>query len=265
MSQELSELQRENIPEAKNIKSKEPYSSLLAKFVSDALLLGVLSAFGYCIAFTYEMGYAKHFGYPSYLISPTPTVIVTALAAVAGLFMSVAPFFSDLFKFNNEFDKKVSIILAFSAFVILAAIHSFTVSNYSWVALAKSLGIMVLVFGITYMQARTNKKGGVSTTSSSVANFFLLAGFLVCIYIVSILAGIYSAKGEKVFYFLKDRPDYAVVRLYDSTAIAVRFDKQKQLFDHQYNVIKVGDDKNELDLKRVVLKEKRLPVVLDED
>ncbi|MGD9757031.1 MAG: hypothetical protein AB7U71_05830 [Comamonas sp.] len=264
MSQDLSEIPRENNPEAKNIKTSGAYSPLLAKLVSDALLLGVLSAFGYCIAFTYEMGYAKHFGYPSYLISPTPSVIVTALAAVAGLFMSVAPFFSDLFKFDDEFNKKVSVIFAFVVLVILLAIHSFTVSNYSWVALARTLGFMAFIMGMTYLQTRINKKKG-SVTSPGVAKFFFLASALAGIYLVSIIAGIYSAKGEKVFYFLKDRPDYAVVRLYDSTAIAVRFDKQKQLFDHRYNVIKIGDDKNELDLTRVVLKEKRLPVVLDED
>lgn len=89
----------------------------------------------------------------------------------------------------------------------------------------------------------------------------LLMLFAAGVYSAFSLSGINSARSEKVFYFLKWKPDYAVVRLYDGMAIAVRFDFKEKAFTQDFFVAKIGDDKRELELTRIVIKEKRSPVM----
>lgn len=234
----------------------------LMKLGTDALLLGALSAIGYCIAFAYEMGYAKHFGYPSYLISPTPSVIVIALAVIAATVSSATPIFSDYFNSRKgSIERRVYFWILFFVFIFVIIMYSFTISNYSWISLFKNIAYIAFICIIVYFQIKL-KKGDYSVNAKFNKFAFLAVG-ISFVYLISILAGIYSAKSEKVFYFLTDKPDYAVVRLYDATGIAVRYDSNKKSFDHHYYVIKINDDGKGLALKRVVLEESRLPVALN--
>ena len=78
------------------------------------------------------------------------------------------------------------------------------------------------------------------------------------------MVGVYAGYLQKNFYFLKAKPDYAVVRIYDGLVVAVRYDPVKREFMREYVAMKLGDDDlKELDLVRKVLREPRVPLGCD--
>jgi len=235
----------------------------MAKFATDALLLGALSAAGFCVAFAYEVGYARHFGYPTYLISPTPNVIVTALGVVLGAALFLLPLLTDLFDSSvSSVQRKASFWIIFIVFCGLLVGYVFVTNNYQWASLW-TVGLGAVTGVIMHWGDKSNaKRGSVSGPKVRVvfSGFLLLVG----IYYLASLLGTQAARDQKAFFFLQGKPDFAVVRLYDSLAIAIRYDFEKQQFVHEYLVFKLGDERKEMRLERVVLKEKRLPVVPDD-
>jgi hypothetical protein len=236
--------------------------SWLGKLGTDALLLGALSAGGYCVAFAFEAGYADHFGYPTYLITPTPNVIVTALAAVMIVVAGLFPPFIDMLESKNLGNRKLGLVALLVIFVGFSAAYLFTMSNYklsSLIPLPFGLALLVLM---RWAGAADAKHGHVTGPKSrAVAGVLFLA---LLTYQLATFFGVMSATNQKAFYFLKTKPDFAVVRLYDSMAVAVRYDTQKQQFVREYLAIRLGDELKELDLVRTVLKADRKPVVKDD-
>lgn len=244
-------------------QSREILSNALNKSVfspgslaTDALLIGALSVAGYGIAFAYEAGYAKHFGYPSYLISPTPSVIAVALGAVFGLVIGLFPILINLFGNDKDTKNRAISFIVFVIFIPYIFFYEYSIRNYEissiWSAFAVSLAVLIALFvkrrTENYFDARlTNIVFSLGLGGLSLAS----AAFII---------GIYEAKGESSFYFLKDKPDYAVVRLYESMAIAVRYDFDKKNFEQEYYVLKIGDEKSDLEMKRVGVTGKRLPI-----
>jgi hypothetical protein len=253
-------------------KTTEPVSEALTtgrleswvgKLATDALLLGVLSAAGYCVAFAYEAGYARHFGYPTFLIAPTPNVIVTALAVILGVVFGLLPPLMDMFdRAASHANRKVSAWLAIVFFVCLVGGYGFTMRNYD-IASMWQFGAGLALGGLMYWNQKSDAKRGIAggPSTKSLAWVLLLVGG---IYMLASLLGTHAAKDQKAFFFLQGKPDYAVVRLYDNVAIAVRYDFQTKRFTHEYVVFKFGDEHKELSLHRSVLKGSRLPVVTDE-
>jgi len=234
----------------------------LSKLGTDALFLAAMSAIGYCVAFAYEVGYAKHFGYPTYLIAPTPNVIVTAVAAVLVVVGGLLPPLIDIFDSGNPESRKFGLYLVLVLYIILSGAYLFVMSNYDFWSLTGLAAAAVILFAMYWAGKHDAKQGRTSSPKSrSVGGIIFLTSI---IYTVSTLFGVLSAKNQRQFYFLKQRPDFAVVRLYDSTAISVKYDIQKKEFQREYSAIKFGDDLKELALVRVTLKEDRKPVAKDD-
>jgi hypothetical protein len=234
--------------------------SLVGKLGTDALLLGALSALGYCVALAYEAGYASHFGYPSYLITPTPNVIVTALAAILMVVFGFVLPLVDLFESPGGRNKGIAALIVL--WFVLAGSYLFTVSNYALSSLV-TFGLSVAIFCFLQWAGAVDAKQGRVTgrKAKSVSGVLLLVS---TVYVLASFFGTLTAMNQKAFFFLKSKPDFAVVRLYDSVAVAVRFDFQTQQFTREYLAFKMGDELKELNLVRTVLKGVRQPVVKDD-
>jgi hypothetical protein len=249
------------LPEDKT-SSGGQLGALIKKFGTDALLIGALSALGYCVAFAYEAGYASHFGYPTYLITPTPNIIVTALASILIAFYGFLPSFAQAFDKDNSAARQhgrevaeVVVVLTIPGYVIVAN----NLKTEYMIGAAAFLGLYAVVRRLIFPD---RAKSGWKADPLATKMWLAVIG-AVTLYAIATIFGVSSAHSQRTFFFLKTKPDFAVVRLYDGLAIAVRYDAQKQAFVREYIAMKLGENK-ELDLVRTVLKEERLLVMKDE-
>ena len=241
--------------------SRNKLDSLAGRFATDALLLGALSAAGYCIAFAFESGYAKHFGYPTYLVSPTPSVIVTAVAATLFIVLGLAMPIVEAVESAHKSRRKRAVNIGFGIFLVLMVGSALIEGNFemkAWITAGLTILVMTGMFWSSKKDAENGKVAGPTGFSLGVT-----ALLLIVTYTLANLAGLVSAMNQQVFFFLPGKPDFAVVRLYDSTAIAVRYDFDKKKFAGEYRILKLKDD-GELKLERMALKGNRLPVLKDD-
>ncbi len=229
------------------------------KFATDAVMLAVLSAFGYWIAYAYETGYASHFGYPTYFISPTLNIIVAAIASLAAAMVGLTLPLLDALKTGDATRSKHARRFIFAAIFALLVGSLYVSSNYDWRVLWRVLFAVVIYFVYRWTSASEAKHGVALPMSASLFFLALLAAMLV--HVGSTFAGLMAAKDQRVFYFLTSKPDYAVVRIYDGVAVAVRYDTSKKAFTGDYVILKFGDELKDFGLKRVAINETRLPVM----
>jgi len=254
MSQPTIEAPISAVPETSTVA--EPWTK---RFGTDAVLLACLTGLGYWIAFAYESGYATHFGYPNYVISPTIGVIVTAIGTLALSLAALAPMIMDMTKPGDAKARRLAYNYLLLVIFFAAALYTFYVSNYDWKALWKLVPGLVLFFALRWTTKLDADKGRFPHPKASLV-FLVLSAALLLNFLANLL-GLVAAQNQKVFYFLADKPDFAVVRIYDGLVIGVRFDAAKQQFLGEYTIVKLGEDLKTLQLKRVALKDPRLPVM----
>lgn len=226
--------------------------SLINKLVTDAFLIVVLTAFGYSCAFAYEFGYANYFGYPKYLIKPTTNSIVLALITVSAVVLFFIPRVIDVFSKNaHVFQKKFSfsiIYLVMTSAMVYIIYQESLVSEKNSIAIIFLLGLFILCMGILFFLIYRSLGDKNSRKDFFATGFFVI--FIVGIASVFIALGMIMARGEKVFYFLKDKPRFAILRVYDKTAIAIYYDTINKEFNREYLIINFEGDKNEFQLLR---------------
>lgn len=235
--------------------------SFTGKVATDALLLGILSAAGYCIAFAYESGYAKHFGYPTYLVSPTPTVIATAVAATLLIVIGLAMPIVEALESVDASRRRRAITIGgwiFSILMIGSILLDGNFETKAWIT--ASLSALAIV-GMNWASKKDVRDG--MATGRHGFGLSLMGLLLIVIYTLANLAGLASAMNQQVFFFLPGKPDFAIVRLYDNTAIGVRYNFEGKKFYGEYQILKL-ENEAQLKLERVVLKGNRLPVFKDE-
>lgn len=215
-------------------------------FADAALLIAVLSAFGYCVAFAYETGYADHFGYPWYLISPTPSVIVTALAIVFCLVLGVTPLVASEIENTRSVEW---VLFAFGVILVLVYVSTRSPRLDGKAVIVILALIAVVIWGFLF--TRKARRPATRLLMGTIGTF-LATG------VAASLIGTFVAGGQKAFFFLPGKPDFAVVRMYGEVAIAVRYDFPKQRFVREFRVFKLGE--KEMQLEHVLLNGLRLPL-----
>lgn len=233
--------------------------SWVRRLATDAVVLATLTGIGYWVAFAYESGFASHFGYPTYLISPSLNVILPAIAAIAATLAALMPAALDFLKRRKPSLRKTWLWFALGLLTLFFTTNLFISSNYDWKVFWR-IPFAIVVYIVFTLSAVSDAKEGVALSrSASIGALVLFAA--VFTNVASTFMGMMAAKDQKVFYFLVDNPEYAVVRLYDGLAIAVRYDASKKTFVGDYRAMKVGDEPKELRLKRTAILETRLPVM----
>lgn len=229
---------------------------MINKITTDAFLLAVLSASGYGLAFIYELGYSSYYGYPTHLIKPTVNIIVIALFFVMFWGVGLTQALSIIFHKESPLQSKqisfVFIYICINAYVLHTMYRLMNIQNLSIAIIILSMLIVVsCLCGPAYLTFKKLK-------DSSISHIFFSGGESVSIILFLVFAffsrGYISAHDEDKFFFLKDKKDYAVLRIYDKTAIAIHYDSINKRFDREYYVFNVENEKNAFELLRKTIK-----------
>lgn len=267
----------------------------LSRWVTDAVLLAALSVTGYAVAFAFEMGYAAHFGYPATVISPTPATIASALLLLVFGIQIIAQFFVWVTQ-QKDAGRRRAITETFFLLIFLLVVLVAVPFGWLQVALATlNLATIVVIWGFRLLaeaRARSDRAKAKATiistglgsgTSQVVSSPLLFKGSVIpfsplhhrawilsaCVGVAVLTVAIetvgqFVAKGQRTFYMLKSKPDFAVVRIYGDVVVASKVDLATEHFTGDYIIGKVGDSDMKLELSRVVFRKTR-PLRIDFD
>jgi hypothetical protein len=223
------------------------------RWISDSLLLGVLTAGAYWIAFRYETAYIKAFGFPIHLAEISLESILVVLLLLSGMVWSLAPFANLLAMF---WPKHPALQVKLLRMALMIGLPIWHLINYGFrrndLFFYIFMGAFIFVFEIIWplfvfkdkenlverfiadevaeAVPRSRTLFGRVYTSLGPAGY----GFVLLILIGGLLAdsaGDAKAKNEKEYLVYNSDPSLAVVRLYHDRSLCIRIDREKREFD----------------------------------
>jgi len=242
--------------------------SWVKKLGTDALVLATITAIGYALAYRFEMGFANHFGYPRYLIEPTTgTIAYSLMFMVLGAFIFL-PLATLTFQKGQEtgryIDRQVVDMALFLALLLLAMM-SWTSFGTTWRTAINVCAIFTGYFLFVWLENRVRARGVPRTRLQRLKAMFAGIFLLMCVAVGASLLGASTAKYEKRYSFLKDDPAFAVVRIYNGTMIAVKYDFERNTFLDEFRLIRLGDSKEGIGFTTKRLAKADRPLQRDND
>jgi hypothetical protein len=235
--------------------------------VSDAAVaIGAATVAGYAIAYAYESGYCGYFRIPTFLITPTPSVIVSSLfAVVAGALVlaqlvaiertilqgaSLPPQFRGRLEFAGLLSLFALGPFGFTwSWVGATAFFFFIICNVYLLALLPGKGTLLerIAEIDTYPPSRIEQVDPWLTTLREVGP--VVGGFLVALLMACFAAqsaGAASARMQKDFHVWSGRPDVALIRSYGDVLIGIKFEEQSKRATGEVVVLKIEEGLNQI-------------------
>jgi len=206
-------------------------------WLSEAILLAIVTAVAYLGAFCYEFGYANFFGIPTHFIEISILKIIISLCLVAYFALLVLGTSSFLWMFlPKKYDKISSVALPVVLFFVLLLIMNIDI----WIK---------VIFGATgflmggYMTATHQEKKGKrlfdrileKTLGEKLASFVRKGTlFLILFITIAFSVGKGTASWGKKFMVLEDLPQTVVLRKYGEILICAPFDSETREIKGQF-------------------------------
>ncbi len=232
-------------------------------WLSEGIIIGLGSLFGYLIAYRYHLGFVNYFGIPSDFVVLSITDVIFAVLAIIMLVLFMLFIGNFLYflvpKGNNVLSIKflrVSIIGIFTLF------YSYLYGTHwqEWIWL---LGFFVMVLFLEYafplLTQRVKKSyreklkaqeeidaqvGDIYTHISSRIGLtrYVILSILLLLVFLSYPKGRYDASKKDEYLVTATSPEMAVLRIYGDSIICAPFDRATKKIYKRFHIIKMNEE-----------------------
>lgn len=232
--------------------------------LTEGLVLGGIPATAYWFAFLYQLGYCRYFDLPQYFIEINAENVLAAVVGLLGV-IGLLHWFADvvILPFGNKFPKTIKSVVRRVLIVVTLAggyaiVTRATLSNFAMVVVAV-LVPLVLPELLVSSFARNGKSylatleevqaaelqrdtvmdrfaGTIGRDWFSIFVILLFASFL------SYFAGGLNARTQQDFVVLAGDPELVVLRKYESSFVAARFERTNKTIFPDYKLVPIDKD-----------------------
>jgi hypothetical protein len=238
------------------------------RVVDTALVIAASTALAYAVAYSYESGYCRYFGIPTYLIVPTPSVLVAAVAGIVLATMGLSPLVAMLRLFLSKAGVPNLARTRFE-YVLLMVFVGLSLTGFTWGALFVVIFPAVVILGeyvpvlftkgtIAERFAAIDNAPDPLLEHSPIAKLVRASGdqragqFVVVAlmsYFGALGLGAFNARNQSEFEVVLSRPDVALVKSYGDFLIGIKFDERTKAATGEVVVFKANDEFKELHVK----------------
>ncbi len=197
----------------------------LRPFLSDALIMGFLTAISYVLTYIYESQYCSFFGIPDCFINLSLISIITVV-----IILLVSIFFL-MGLYNNPWLKsfhaweKLSILL----FILNAILFLMMLGRKSWpMIVLMVLGVLIIVV------SKKIKSKTVEDSPNFLFYIFIIIGIL---FGLSNGLGYIAASKQGEFLVTSTTPEMLVIKKYDNNLICIPFNREKKEANRRFMII----------------------------
>jgi hypothetical protein len=230
-----------------------------ANFMSDALIIALITATGYAVAFMFELGYSIYFGLPVQLIEiNTASIIISSLIVFGSTFFLANFFFITISSLNITDSMGMRITITSLIFLSPIFLISFGLGWGEYgTPLIVSLALIAFYWTFplishfgksgTYIE-KVNSQDEIDKSALTITTltfkflgktlFLFLILFLFLLFI-SYYRGMAFAKNEISFYVIESEPPLAVLRIYNNKLICSPLNKKTKTIKPKYSIISV--------------------------
>lgn len=207
-------------------------------WISDAILIVLLTAVVYLFAFMYELGYANFFGIPTQFIEITIVKIIIAFCAVASLTLLILGTSSFLWmyvpkKYDRIFAVGLPVVLFFASLLVM--------NIDVWpLVIVYALGSIMGYRQTAFLQPRKGSKQLIyqildkhlgETYASFVKKGIMWLPFFI---VITFSAGRATAAWKKTFLVAEDLPRTVVLQKYGDILVCAPFDRKTKKIEEPF-------------------------------
>ncbi|MCM3671651.1 hypothetical protein M3181_22095 [Mesobacillus maritimus] len=221
------------------------------KGIDIALYIFLLTGFGYLTAFLYGWGYNSYFGIPIVFVDLSVSNVTKSIALIGVFFTFISTYvaffleksdiktlMTKLFSINvgnRPLNITLQILCAVGIIFFLYCWYIFEgATRINFIAL-----VLLLVLGFCHLK-KYNK--------------LFLVVWLILIFIIPYLIGVYNGAKQKEFYLIDNKTENLVIDFYNDKAIVAEFDSKEKTIYPNFILISLdslAEDNKELKLVKV--------------